>query len=84
MVHARGWIAGSRFKMQFDCIVNQQPAHWAGPIQSPCEVNWYARLWLPMCSIDDRVLHMFDVLQAQLGQPWSGSDKLRTKYSYGT
>ena len=25
-----------------------------------------------------------DVLQAQLGQPWSGSDKLTIKYSYGT
>ena len=27
---------------------------------------------------------MMDVLQAQLGQPWSGSDKSRIKYSYGT
>ena len=31
--------------------------------------------------IGDRIL---DVLQAQLGQTWSGSDKSIIKYSYGT
>ena len=31
---------------------NKSKAHWAGPIQSWCEVNWYAHLWLPMCSIE--------------------------------
>ena len=31
-----------------------------------------------------RTVWTFDVLQAQLGQPWSGSDKLTIKYSYGT
>ena len=29
-------------------------------------------------------INIQDVLQAQLEQPWSGSDKSRIKYSYGT
>ena len=39
-------------KINYIEFLKLNSAHWAGPIQSPYEVNWYARLWLPMRSIE--------------------------------